>query len=324
MTHAEAVQWHHYACVLDRDKAEKRFYVDGNLVAKAKIEESNPRYTKQFKLASQFTGEIGETRLSDVARYDDDFTPIVGHEPDEHTLVLYKFDEGSGNVLKDSSGNNHHGKIMGATWIQAGGYLASLKRYALEFDVGNDIVEVPSLTLDARRPFTLEAAFIRDPKHESGVIVGHPHKTGEAVVSLGTSGRDHSTFRCGLQTIDGGRFPTMPQRIHFALVHTGEELLAFRDGKLLDRIKTSKPQATLPSEPFVIGGKIIGRFDLVRLSSTARYAADYQPRDDFASDADTIALYRFDEGKGDVLKDSSGNGHHGRIVGAKWVQVDQP
>jgi hypothetical protein len=39
------------------------------------------------------------------------------------------------------------------------------------------------------------------------------------------------------------------------------------------------------------------------------------------ADADTVALYRFDEGQGDKLTDSSGNGHHGKIVGAKWVKV---
>ena len=35
-----------------------------------------------------------------------------------------------------------------------------------------------------------------------------------------------------------------------------------------------------------------------------------------------MALYHFDEGTGDVLHDSSGNGHDGKIVGAKWVRVD--
>jgi formylglycine-generating enzyme required for sulfatase activity len=37
------------------------------------------------------------------------------------------------------------------------------------------------------------------------------------------------------------------------------------------------------------------------------------------SDEATLALYYFDEGTGDVLHDASGNGHDGKIVGAKWV-----
>ncbi|MBM83545.1 MAG: hypothetical protein CMJ78_23545 [Planctomycetaceae bacterium] len=45
------------------------------------------------------------------------------------------------------------------------------------------------------------------------------------------------------------------------------------------------------------------------------------PAHRFRSDANTTVLYHFDEGKGDVLKDSSGNDHHGKSVGANWVQV---
>ena len=57
-----------------------------------------------------------------------------------------------------------------------------------------------------------------------------------------------------------------------------------------------------------------------RISSIARYAGDFTPRMRFEPDKDTLALYHFDEGEGDELQDSSGNGHHGTIVGAKWVR----
>jgi hypothetical protein len=40
--------------------------------------------------------------------------------------------------------------------------------------------------------------------------------------------------------------------------------------------------------------------------------------------ANLVAHYSFDEGAGDVLHDSSGNGHDGRIVGAQWVAGDPP
>ncbi len=38
-----------------------------------------------------------------------------------------------------------------------------------------------------------------------------------------------------------------------------------------------------------------------------------------ASDEGLVAYYSFDEGKGNVLQDSSGNGNDGTIYGAKWV-----
>ena len=78
------------------------------------------RYTVDgsYKRNSFFHGIIDEVRISNTARYTEDFTPEERFEPDEHTLALYHFDEGSGDVLKDSSGNGHDGKIVGAKWVK--------------------------------------------------------------------------------------------------------------------------------------------------------------------------------------------------------------
>jgi hypothetical protein len=65
-----------------------------------------------------------------------------------------------------------------------------------------------------------------------------------------------------------------------------------------------------------------GIIDEVRISNIARYDKDYIPTKRFTTDENTLALYHFDSGTGTVLKDSSGNGHHGNIVGAEWVRVD--
>lgn len=65
-----------------------------------------------------------------------------------------------------------------------------------------------------------------------------------------------------------------------------------------------------------------GTIDEVRFSNFARYSEDFTPKNHFENDLHTLAIYHFDEAKGDVLKDSSGNGHDGKIVGAKWVKVD--
>ena len=72
-----------------------------------------------------FDGQLDEMRLSTVARYDKPFTPPrpdARFKPDKHTLALYHFDEGAGDVLHDSSGNGHHGKIVGAKWVRVGDY----------------------------------------------------------------------------------------------------------------------------------------------------------------------------------------------------------
>jgi hypothetical protein len=70
------------------------------------------------------------------------------------------------------------------------------------------------------------------------------------------------------------------------------------------------------------GHHLQGTIDEVRISKVPRYTKDFTPAERFEPDKDTLALYHFDEGQGDKLIDSSGNGHHGKIVGAKWVRAD--
>jgi hypothetical protein len=65
---------------------------------------------------AEYKGDIDEVRVSDIERYQGKFAPAPRFEPDEHTLALYHFDEGAGEVVKDASGHNRHGRITGAEW----------------------------------------------------------------------------------------------------------------------------------------------------------------------------------------------------------------
>jgi formylglycine-generating enzyme required for sulfatase activity/serine/threonine protein kinase len=104
------------------DGEEFRFYLDGRLQKAQSGLAAPPDYASIGAFLqgrqSHFHGLIDEIRISSIARYTEDFTPQSHFEPDEHTMSLYHFDEGSGDVLKDSSGNGHHGKIVGAKWVK--------------------------------------------------------------------------------------------------------------------------------------------------------------------------------------------------------------
>ncbi|MFL5774008.1 MAG: LamG-like jellyroll fold domain-containing protein [Flavisolibacter sp.] len=53
-----------------------------------------------------FNGDIDEFRISDVVRYTSTFTPpIFEFTTDPNTVALYHFDEGSGQLTSDASGN---------------------------------------------------------------------------------------------------------------------------------------------------------------------------------------------------------------------------
>lgn len=57
-----------------------------------------------------FSGWLDELRLSNTRRYNGDFTrPSGPFTPDSDTAALYHFDEGSGDVVSDSSGGESHG-----------------------------------------------------------------------------------------------------------------------------------------------------------------------------------------------------------------------
>ena len=327
----EAV-WTHVAAVLI-NPTEYRLFIDGKLVDTKPAEWGWPGSVDAFQLMAQAAGMMGETRVSTTARYDKDFTPEFGFKPDEHTLALYHFDEGTGDVLKDSSGNGHHGKIVGAKWVKQESGQVSANDPMLEFPgglefAGKDAVHVDSLEYDPTKPFTLEAAFswqyVERVTYQA-IFAGRAGSghTPESGARFGVGSHNHLVYRLGEVGFQvGDLIPREPTRVHLALVHTGQELLAFRNGKLLKRLPTTGKNLGPGTGRFLIGHQMVGRYEMFRFSTKARYDKDFTPQTRFTTDPDTLALYHFDEGSGDVLKDSSGNGHHGRIVGAKWVRAD--
>ncbi len=59
-----------------------------------------------------FEGWIRDLRLSDDARYEDSYPPGREFRTDEATLALWNCGELDGTVLRDLSGNGHHGMIV--------------------------------------------------------------------------------------------------------------------------------------------------------------------------------------------------------------------
>jgi Leucine-rich repeat (LRR) protein len=121
---------------------------------------------------------------------------------------------------------------------------------------------------------------------------------------------------------------TPGQRIHVAGVNDGQQRRLYIDGKLA--AKTDDPGSVWAegSDPGYQGELQIGSMDFtgtieqVRVSTVGRYDKEFTPPETFTKDKDTFALYLFEEGRGDTLKDSSGNGYHAKIAGAKWVSTD--
>jgi hypothetical protein len=68
-----------------------------------------------------------------------------------------------------------------------------------------------------------------------------------------------------------------------------------------------------------------GQVDEVRLSNVARYTATFVvPNTAFVGDANTVGLWHLNEGTGQTVGDSSGNGRNGLLGGSTSVQTADP
>jgi len=78
---------------------------------------------------------------------------LLSFAQDEHTVLLYTFETGAGNTVKDLSGNKNDGKLMGPKWGEGtpGGGLV------FEGNGPRDFVEIPdSDSLDLTEGLTVE------------------------------------------------------------------------------------------------------------------------------------------------------------------------
>ena len=205
--------------------------------------------------------------------------------------------------------------------------------HALEFDGAEKTrVAVPSFFLNPKDSVTIEvyAAPSQAAVQWCGVA-GVPYQMGINVD--GSKDSKLGTWRIVFHEKPGTAFQSVVgppaianQKVHVAAVWNRGKMSLFLDGKRVAS-KTFKSQTLAtprPDEPFQIGPGFRGTISAVRVSNVARYDNDFTPEARFTADKNTLALYHFDEGSGDVLKDSSGHGRDGKIVGAKWVRADSP
>jgi len=201
--------------------------------------------------------------------------------------------------------------------------------FALEFNGRDSYVDLPTLRYDGSHPITLETTVMLDDVASRLTVIGNAQSTGTA---LSFQPDRHGSFIAKdpvIFRIVYTREPVTPRRTyHFAASHDGATIRLFLDGKLQQAAQLAgayEPSrdrfmiGALPPSSADIRWPFSGIIDELRISKIARYAADYTPQLRFEHDSDTLALYHCDEGTGDVLTDSSGNNHHGKIVNAKWV-----
>ena len=110
-----------------KESNNTHLFLDGTLVKSKESAIPNPNEENSFRIGKQYsTGEywsgyIDEVRISNSARYTDDFTPQNRFESDANTIALWHFDINFANLLIDSSTNENHGTLInmdGSNWVE--------------------------------------------------------------------------------------------------------------------------------------------------------------------------------------------------------------
>jgi serine/threonine protein kinase len=201
----------------------------------------------------------------------------------------------------------------------------------LYFDGEQTLVTVPKLTFSGELPLTIEVW--ATPDSVQGKL-RHICLMGRQGSGIGINER--AQLGAGLRRTDGkwlDDYSPTPlragERGHLAAVFGKGGIDLFVNGKpagwraveLADLLKTD-PDAVIGGPARDTGGAHFhGTIHALRVSKAERYqrGKEFRPREVFESDADTLALYKFDEGSGTKLTDQSGNKRDGTIVGGKWV-----
>ena len=143
-------QWYHIAAV--NDGGSRKLYVNGveyNLSGSSLnvSANNNPLRIGSDYASRYFDGRIDEVRVWNVPRTQDDIIATMDTElsgTETGLVAYYTFNEGSGIILNDQTGNGHNGTLIGgASW--ASGYTLSGLLGDVNFDEGLNIYDAVML-----------------------------------------------------------------------------------------------------------------------------------------------------------------------------------
>lgn len=225
-------------------------------------------------------------------------------------------------------GTDYGASVSGSATVESG-------CSSLEFDGVNDFVDLGTgLNL---QNFTIEA-WIRTSFSQGTIIAKHLDASYDSSWLLYTSSfLDAPSIYYTSQTSQiltaPGDTSIADNKYHNVIAQfDGSQLSLYVDGVLVSNTITSSP-IKQTSVPVGIGARrnssntdwnelFTGIISTIKISDSALYSgSSITISPETLSDSATIALWDFSTGSGSTLYDQSGNGHHGTINGATWVDT---
>jgi len=231
-------------------------------------------------------------------------------------LVAYwSFDEGSGNIAYDASGNGNHGTIYGAKWTQGkiGG--------ALSFDGVDDYVRVPdSDSLDITNAITIEA-WVNCGSSPAGNLRSIVRKESTYALRFYSDGTLEGLVWIGGRYKSSGIVPAsiawVPNRwVHWTFTYDGSSMKIYKNGILVMGPTAQTGAIDKTTNDLGIGGTGTGAYPFIGLIDEVRiYNRALSPEEIrfHYSRGGPVAYWKFDEGQGTKVYDLSGNGNNGTL-----------
>jgi len=246
----------------------------------------------------------------------------------DQILVLH-FDEGSGTIAHDSSGNGYDGTIFGATWVDG------ISGKGLLFD-GNDYIQFSSPVTDIA-PFTVIAwvktSSIAPSSNRYILANGGETQYGKGFTLLQDTNlgwnfcaKDKDVW--GVPSYKNTSSDWTQLVGIWDGTHSVNSTKLYVNGKLADEETPFNYSRSVSSRNLRIGAPttntamfkgIIDEVEIYpRALSPDEILSDYYSKYILMDDSQALILH-FDEGSGTIAHDSSGNGYDGTVNGATWV-----
>ena len=240
-----------------------------NITQTATDQESNAQWAGDNKIYYLLNGNIHRMdpdganqelvydHSSDI-EYFDVGIPISDIPPGS-VIAHWNFNEGSGTVLNDLSGNAYHGTVSGAVWVPAGGWEGS---GALRFDGNDDYVQVPHDADQNPADYITIEAILKPLGTQSSslwVPIVAKNRPGESGIGYTIFANEDNTFKVALcggssdRVLHSQTALTVGQWHHIAATYDGATIKIYIDGQLdTDRDFVASYNAS--TYPIVIGG----------------------------------------------------------------------
>ncbi len=252
-------------------------------------------------------------------------------QTDSNVVALYGCNEGTGNILQDSSGKNNNGTIYNGTWTNG------VSGKAVNFQSANQsYVEIansqsfdfPEMTIEMWvKPTTISYQYLFSKGNDNGNASFPGDGSILMVINNGqVKFEKKSSVQSQSFSINSKTILVANQSYYVAATYKIGGTASIYINGILDSTKTA---ATIlssstykcqlgkmngdPNFPYPYNGLM----DNIRISKIQRTSADIAA---FCNpDTNPIVLYRCNEGTGNILQDSSGKNNNGTIYNGTWT-----